>query len=85
MVIISEEMIKSFKSKDVWSIVSRLVLGALVYLLWQERNARIVTKRIRTPIQLSEEIKQEVRLNIATLPWKNSRNVDLMKRLWLGT
>lgn len=80
---ICEFLMNRFKRREAWSIVSCLVLGATVYSLWQERNNRFFSKLSRSSAQLSEDIKQEVRLKIATLPWKNSHSVSMVKDRWL--
>lgn len=60
----------------------RLVIGALVYFLWQERNSRIFSKKIRSPKQLCAELIEEIRYKLMSLSWKDSRNVRLVKDLW---
>lgn len=67
---ICNHMLLHYKKKEVWSIVSPLVLGAVVYFIWQERNSRIFTKIIRSYLQVSADIIQEVRWKLMTLPWK---------------
>lgn len=80
--LISDFLIMRFKRKAVWSIIRSLVLGALVYFIWMEHNARIFSTRIRSHRQLATEIVQEVRAKIMSLPWKNSSTVDTVKQLW---
>lgn len=79
---ITSHITARYKHNEVWSLLSRLVLGALVYFIWQERNARIFSKRTRSPQQLKEEIIQEIRLKLMSLNWKSSMEVLSMKNIW---
>lgn len=79
---ICNHLMTNFKSKEAWSIISWLTIGALVYFIWQVRNARIFTKRIQSPKQLSDEIIQEVKLKLMSLNWKTSSSLNVVKLVW---
>lgn len=44
------------KKNTIWSIVGRLVLGAVVYYVWQERNNRVFKRGARNCKQLIQVI-----------------------------
>lgn len=69
-------------NKTAWSIIQRLVLGASVYYVWQERNNRIFKGLRRTPNDLINTIMQVVRLKLITLHFKNSRQVEDIATIW---
>ncbi|GKC04395.1 RNA-directed DNA polymerase, eukaryota, reverse transcriptase zinc-binding domain protein [Tanacetum coccineum] len=69
-------------NKSIWSILQRLVLGASVYLIWQERNLRIFQNRHRSKEELCDLIKDVVRLRIMGLNLKASRQVFDAADIW---
>lgn len=71
-----------YRAKGVWSILGRIMLGALVYMIWQERNNRIHLKKSTLSTKLSVEGFKLVRLKILALELKNTTNVAAKKTLW---
>ncbi|GJU52774.1 RNA-directed DNA polymerase, eukaryota, reverse transcriptase zinc-binding domain protein [Tanacetum coccineum] len=69
-------------NKSIWSILQRLVLGASVYLIWQERNLRIFQGRRRSMEDICNLIKDVVRLRIMSLILKNSSQVFEAADIW---
>ncbi|GJR60285.1 reverse transcriptase zinc-binding domain-containing protein [Tanacetum coccineum] len=57
-----EEMSKLPANNNVWSILRRRVCDAVVYFLWQERNARLFKKLNRDEETLLKIIKETIRL-----------------------
>ncbi|XP_071740858.1 uncharacterized protein [Rutidosis leptorrhynchoides] len=68
--------------RTVCSIVSKLLFGAAVYMIWQERNKRLFKKDARSYSKVVAAIFSMVRLKIMALKWKNSMQVKLMKDAW---
>jgi hypothetical protein len=69
-------------NKSVWSILQRLVLGALVYYLWQERNLRLFQKKSRSVVELCKLIREVIRLRCLSLKFKPSLQVRDAAELW---
>ncbi|XP_071715062.1 uncharacterized protein [Rutidosis leptorrhynchoides] len=68
--------------KSVRMVVTKLLLAATVYYLWQERNARCFKQESRSIGKLYEVIYATVRLKIMSLKFKDSDQVRNMKALW---
>ncbi|XP_071686013.1 uncharacterized protein [Rutidosis leptorrhynchoides] len=68
--------------RSVRSIVSKLLFGAAVYIIWQERNNRLFKKELRSCSKVVTAIFSLVRLKIMALRWKNSAQVKHMKDAW---
>ncbi|GJT92641.1 hypothetical protein Tco_1081486 [Tanacetum coccineum] len=64
---IVEFILKRPINNSIWSILQRLVLGATVYMVWQERNFRTFQDRHRSLEELCNLIKDMVRLRIMGL------------------
>ncbi|GJT53331.1 RNA-directed DNA polymerase, eukaryota, reverse transcriptase zinc-binding domain protein [Tanacetum coccineum] len=60
-------------NKSVWSISQRLVIGALVYFIWQEQNLRFFLQKNRTFSELCGIIKENMRLRLLSLKIRRSR------------
>ena len=56
-------------------VVNKLVLAAIVYYIWKERNLRIFRKEERNAEVLCNLIKDSVRYKMLALRVKNSKNV----------
>lgn len=73
-------------SKNAWSIVQRIVVGAAIYFVWQERNLRLFQGKRRTADVLFKIIIiiiiHNVRLKLIGLKFKNTRQVKEMCDLW---
>ncbi|XP_071687488.1 uncharacterized protein [Rutidosis leptorrhynchoides] len=68
--------------KSVEIIVTKLIFGASVYVIWQERNARLFQKKSRTYDKVFEAIYSTIRWKIMSIKWKNSLHVRNMKAIW---
>ena len=67
---------------NVLIIVARLVLAAVSYFVWQERNYRVHGKGERNPELLSKVIVEMVRLKLASIQFKKKARVDKMRKTW---
>ncbi|PWA50316.1 reverse transcriptase zinc-binding domain-containing protein [Artemisia annua] len=70
-------------SNRIWSIIQRLVFGAVVYFIWQERNFRVVQLSSRVVKGLFYVIFDTVRLRLMGLKIiKVSPNVREAALIW---
>jgi hypothetical protein len=70
------------KLNSVWSIVNRLVLGACVYFVWQERNRRFHENIKRPPEEIIKLVTYNVKLRLLGLPMTKSVNTVTVARIW---
>ncbi|GJR97632.1 hypothetical protein Tco_0269806 [Tanacetum coccineum] len=52
------------------SIISRLLLGAVSYYIWSERNSRLFKKKASTVPQIVQVVTSMVRLKLVTFKFK---------------
>ena len=69
-------------SRSVRSVVSKLLLAAASYYIWQERNNRIFKQQRRSESQVIDVIKSTVRLKLFTCRFKRRANVLSFLRVW---
>nr|XP_043611868.1 uncharacterized protein LOC122583539 [Erigeron canadensis] len=69
-------------SKSGYSVTGRLLVAALAYYIWQERNNRMFTNLERTPGQLKEAVESTVRLKLASMKFKQSQKTLRLLELW---
>ncbi|GJT90931.1 RNA-directed DNA polymerase, eukaryota, reverse transcriptase zinc-binding domain protein [Tanacetum coccineum] len=70
-------------SSGIWSVIQRLVLGAVVYFVWQERNFRLFRKCERSNDKLFSIITKTVRLKLMGLNiLKASLDVKKAAEMW---
>nr|GEX28713.1 hypothetical protein [Tanacetum cinerariifolium] len=62
-------------NNNIWSILRRLVFGAVVYYIWQERNARVFRKDKRNIEVLFKEIVEFIKMKLMNLKVKDSKEV----------
>ncbi|GJR26775.1 RNA-directed DNA polymerase, eukaryota, reverse transcriptase zinc-binding domain protein [Tanacetum coccineum] len=79
---IVEELKKLPNNQNIWSIVRKLVFGAEVYYMWQERNSRLFKKEVRDGKTLSHCIREVVQLKISGFAVKESRAVRELEERW---
>ncbi|PWA58015.1 Gamma interferon inducible lysosomal thiol reductase GILT [Artemisia annua] len=60
-------------NRSIWSILQRLVIGALIYFVWQERNLRRFQHKNRPVKELYGIIRENVRLRLLSLKIRNSK------------
>ncbi|GJR36944.1 hypothetical protein Tco_1212628 [Tanacetum coccineum] len=79
--IISE--IKALPSnKNIWSIVRRLVCGAAVYYIWQERNNRLFKNEKGDSNTILNIVKETVGMKLIGIKVKESRTVKEVEKRW---
>ncbi|GKA59321.1 RNA-directed DNA polymerase, eukaryota, reverse transcriptase zinc-binding domain protein [Tanacetum coccineum] len=69
-------------TNTIWSIIQRLVLGACVYFLWQERNCRCFVKKFRDVECLYKIIVDIIRMKLMGLTMKCSPDVLAAASIW---
>ncbi|GKA68670.1 putative RNA-directed DNA polymerase [Tanacetum coccineum] len=79
---IIEFMLKRPINKSIWSILQRLLLGASIYFVWQERNLRMFQNKERPMDVLVNMIKESVRLRVMSLSLNYSAQVEDAAILW---
>ncbi|XP_022030703.1 uncharacterized protein LOC110931626 [Helianthus annuus] len=52
------------------NVISRLVVAAATYFIWQERNSRLFSRNRRTAMVVSHEILTTVRVRLLSLKFK---------------
>lgn len=72
----------NWTTKSLVHVVNKIVLGSLVYFIWQERNLRLFQHKHRTTNQMVKLIKEEVRLKILGLKIRKNIRVFQTLRLW---
>lgn len=69
-------------NKTIWSIIQRLVIGAAVYNVWQERNLRQFKGKSRSIEDVCKIIKEVVKLKLMSLKTSNSKQVVEVAEIW---
>jgi hypothetical protein len=70
------------KIKSIKSIIQRLMLGAMVYFIWQERNLRLFQGKQRSVEELCKQIKETVRLKLIGMKVKASPTAVKLSKDW---
>ncbi|XP_071713137.1 uncharacterized protein [Rutidosis leptorrhynchoides] len=77
------ELVIPFASRKIARIIIiKLLFGASIYFIWQERNNRLFKKTSRSNDQIYKLIYGTVRLKLMSFKWKNSTKVLRMKEDW---
>ncbi|PWA56921.1 reverse transcriptase zinc-binding domain-containing protein [Artemisia annua] len=66
----------------IWSVIQRLVLGASVYFIWQERNVRLFSNFGRSEDELLKIIVDSVRSRIMGLKLQVTSDVLKAAEVW---
>ena len=66
----------------IWSVVQRLVLEAVVYFIWQDRNSRLFGGYGRNEEDLLNVIMESVRFRIMGLSLKVTPDVVRASEIW---
>ncbi|GJV71895.1 RNA-directed DNA polymerase, eukaryota, reverse transcriptase zinc-binding domain protein [Tanacetum coccineum] len=69
-------------NNTLWSIIQRLIFGAAVYFIWQERNFRLFRCEERSADKVFDIIMDTVRLRLLGLKIKRSPEVDKAATIW---
>lgn len=68
--------------KSIGAIVNKLVLGSLIYFIWQERSVRLFQSQQRSLCQVIELVEEAVRFKILGLKVKRNRRVLHILEVW---
>ncbi|KAJ9564713.1 hypothetical protein OSB04_000679 [Centaurea solstitialis] len=68
--------------KSCWGLLQRWVLGAVVYYIWQERNARLFQGKVRNAEGLCNIIKSCVKLKMMGSKFKTGPSLKKMMEVW---
>ncbi|GJU37824.1 RNA-directed DNA polymerase, eukaryota, reverse transcriptase zinc-binding domain protein [Tanacetum coccineum] len=71
--------IEEVTNNNIWIILRRLVLGAVVYFIWQERNTRIFRISKRDEQTLVQIITETVELRMMSFIVKESKSIREME------
>nr|GEZ27835.1 hypothetical protein [Tanacetum cinerariifolium] len=78
---ILEYIVPMAKRRTSKSVISKLVLAATAYFIWQERNDRLFKGNKRTVSQVNECIMSSIRLKLKSCRFKKSKvGLDFMQR-----
>ena len=69
-------------NNTIWSVIQRLVFGACVYYIWNERNCRRVNHVCRSEEGVFKSIVDTVRLKLLGLNLKYTSQVCMAAELW---
>lgn len=72
----------SCRGKSISSIVNRLFIGAMVYVVWQERNWRLFQNKRRSTRQVSKIIEETIRMKLMGLRFRDNSRVREVLREW---
>ncbi|PWA80363.1 Zinc knuckle CX2CX4HX4C [Artemisia annua] len=78
----SREQAFGVAKNSIWSVIQRLVWGASVYFIWQERNMRLFGTYSRTEDELFKIIVDSVRFRIMSLKVKVTADVLDAAECW---
>ncbi|XP_071711033.1 uncharacterized protein [Rutidosis leptorrhynchoides] len=68
--------------KDIWGVINRFTVAAVVYHIWQERNGRIFNKPPRNENDLVKIIKDNIEMQLLTLKVKENNAVKVAAKGW---
>ncbi|KAJ9535280.1 hypothetical protein OSB04_un001622 [Centaurea solstitialis] len=69
-------------NKSIWSVVQRLLLAAVVYFVWQEKNHRFHQAKCRSAVLLARQIIELIKLKLLGLKVKKSAQVKKVAEIW---
>jgi len=73
-------LVVSLKHNSVQHLICKLLFAATVYYIWQERNARLFSKDVRSVLQIKDTIVSIVRLKISSVKFKKAMTgMDVLK------
>ena len=79
---IIDEFSKLKANRSIWSTMRRLVLGATVYFVWQERNARLFKDKERSAETLVQNIMDSIKWRIMSFTVNDSAAVKEVETKW---
>ncbi|XP_022019068.1 uncharacterized protein LOC110919098 [Helianthus annuus] len=79
---IFEYLVSIANSKKAINVIAKLVVGATVYFVWEERNRRLFTPKRRTKEQIIEVVFSTVRMKLHTMRFQNSVHTARVLQDW---
>jgi hypothetical protein len=79
---IVSHLLDRVRSKRITNVISRLLVSAAAYFIWQERNKRIFMNKVRPPEILSSLIIDTVRCKLMGLKFKETTGVRRTLQEW---
>nr|GEZ61706.1 hypothetical protein [Tanacetum cinerariifolium] len=79
---IIQDLLSIVRRRTTVSVIAKLVVAALAYYVWQERNWRLFKKGKRNSDQIVECIVSFVRLKLLSCKLKKSKSSERMAMLW---
>ncbi|KAF5759840.1 putative RNA-directed DNA polymerase [Helianthus annuus] len=70
------------RSKTAAHFVSKLVVGATAYVIWQERNARLFRNQTRPPDTIRDTIFKTIRYKLMGVKFRQCSNVARLRGAW---
>ncbi|GJY44437.1 reverse transcriptase zinc-binding domain-containing protein [Tanacetum coccineum] len=70
-----DESTRMATNNNIWSIMRRLVIGAVVYYIWQERNERLFKKQKRDVKILVQLVTETIKIRMMSFRVKESNAV----------
>ncbi|GJT69783.1 cytokinin dehydrogenase 3-like protein [Tanacetum coccineum] len=77
-----KELCRLPNTKNIWSIIRKLVFGAVAYFIWQEMNKRIFKGERRDVNSLVHVIMEVIRLKLAGMEVKESNTIKEVEERW---
>ncbi|PWA37217.1 Phytosulfokine [Artemisia annua] len=75
-------MVNRTASNTIWSVIQRLVVGAVVYCIWQERNIRRSCQSYKSEETVFNHIVSTIRLKLLGLKVRYSTSVYKAACIW---
>ncbi|GJR32031.1 hypothetical protein Tco_1108263 [Tanacetum coccineum] len=82
LVSIMSHLLPIAKRKSSKSTIGKLVVAAVAYFIWQERNRRLFKKSKRSAKEVIGCIMASVRLKLLSCHFKKSRDGVMFAHLW---
>ncbi|GKD57623.1 hypothetical protein Tco_1291010 [Tanacetum coccineum] len=79
---ILEEFSKLNENRNIWSIFRRLVIGEVVYFVWQERNTRLVKNTKRRTENLVQVITETIKVRMTSFIVNESDTAKEVEEKW---
>ncbi|XP_071739002.1 uncharacterized protein [Rutidosis leptorrhynchoides] len=78
---IVQDMAKYTAIKDIRNILNKVAIGVVVYYIWMERNRRIFRKVKKSVNEVSDDVKDFIRVKMTSLKVKDTKNVQKVAEL----
>ncbi|KAJ0521447.1 putative reverse transcriptase zinc-binding domain-containing protein [Helianthus annuus] len=79
---IAEWLIPEATSKSAKTVIAKLLLTAMAYYIWQERNVRFYKNQLRPPEKVEELIVETIRLKLHSFKFKKNDRVRRILEEW---